>query len=275
MYPNTIALGLTMYDIMLCLGIALCFMLFGRLADKQGIKRKIQSFVLVCGVFAVVLGYCSAVLFQALYNIKSLGRFEINSNTGATFYGGLIGGALVFLILYFGIGRIVFKDNSHARYFFAIADSAAPGIALAHSLGRVGCLFAGCCHGALTDAWYGIKMAGNMGVAKYVPVQLFEAVFLLFLAFYLLLRSLDKIGLCLPLYLSIYGVWRFAAEFLRDDYRGDVFISALSPSQLIACILTAVGIALIFVERYLRKKFPIPDEKARGKQKVKKNEKAK
>ena len=273
MYPHAIVFGLTMYDIMLCLGIILCFMLFSFLADKQGIRGKVQSFVLVCGVFAVILGYCSAVLFQALYNIKSLGRFVINSNTGATFYGGLIGGALVFMALYFGVGRLVFKDNSHARCFFAIADSAAPGIALAHSLGRIGCLFAGCCHGALTDAWYGIEMAGNMGVAKYVPVQLFESIFLLFLALYLFLRSIGKLGLCLPLYLSIYGVWRFVAEFLRDDYRGDVFISALSPSQLIACILTAVGVGLIFVERYLRRRFPMKDGKEKNSLKGKKNEK--
>lgn len=257
MYPYQVFFGLTLYDICLCVGIFLCFMLFGYLCDRQRLKRKIQSFAIMCGAGAVVLGYCSAVLFQALYNIKSLGRFEINANTGATFYGGLIGGVAVFLALFFGIGHFIFKDNSHARAFFLIADSAVPGIALAHSLGRIGCLTAGCCHGALTDKWYGIEMWGNMGFDRYVPVQLFEAVFLLLLAAFLFLRAIGKQGLCLPLYLSIYGVWRFIAEYLRDDYRGDTFISALTPSQLIACILTAVGIGLIFVERYLYKRFSL------------------
>ena len=257
MYPYKVFLGLTLYDICLCLGILLCFFLFGYLADKQGIKRRIQSFALLCGTAAVVLGYGSAVLFQALYNIKTLGRFEINESTGATFYGGLIGGIAVFLVMYFGIGWKLFRDNSHARSFFAIADSAVPGIALAHSLGRVGCLMAGCCHGAVCDAWYCIPMWGNQGYDKYIPTQLFEAIFLLILFGYLLQRSLNKSGYCLPTYLFVYAHWRFFIEYLRADYRGDTFISALTPSQLIACVLFAVGIGMIFVEKYLKKRFPI------------------
>lgn len=261
MYPHPVLLGLTLYDILLCVGIFLCFVVFGYLADKHGVRRRIQSFAIMCGAGAVVLGYCSAVLFQALYNIKSLGRFEINENTGATFYGGLIGGVAVFLVLYFGLGPLIFKDNSHARAFFAIADCAVPGIALAHSLGRVGCLSAGCCHGALTDAWYGIEMWGNMGFDRYVPVQLFEAIFLLLLAAFLFLRSYGRQGLCLPLYLSIYAVWRFVAEYMRADYRGDTFVEALSPSQLIAVMLFAVGIGLIFIERYLISRFSLDQDR--------------
>ena len=257
MCPYPVFLGLTLYDICLCVGIFICFLLFGYLCDKHKVKRRIQSFAILCGAGAVVLGYCSAVLFQALYNIKSLGRFEINAETGATFYGGLIGGVAVFLALYFGIGWKIFEENVHARAFFAIADSAVPGIALAHSIGRIGCLTAGCCHGSLTDEWYGIEMWGNMGFGKYVPVQLFEAIFLLFLGLFLVLRSYSRQGLCLPLYLSIYGVWRFIAEYMRDDYRGDTFIEALTPSQLIACILVIVGIGLVFVEKYLYKRFSL------------------
>ena len=112
-----------------------------------------------------------------------------------------------------------------------------------------------------------------MGFDRYVPVQLFEAVFLLLLAAFLFLRAIGKQGLCLPLYLSIYGVWRFVAEYLRDDYRGDTFISALTPSQLIACILTAVGIGLIFVEKYLYKRFSL-NETAENDKSEAKNETA-
>ncbi|MBP3376390.1 MAG: prolipoprotein diacylglyceryl transferase [Clostridia bacterium] len=260
MYPYPVFLGLTLYDICLCVGIFICFLLFGYLCDKHKVKRRIQSFAILCGAGAVVLGYCSAVLFQALYNIKSLGRFEINAETGATFYGGLMGGVAVFLALYFGIGWKIFEENAHARAFFAIADSAVPGIALAHSIGRLGCLFAGCCHGAVCDAWYCIPMWGNQGYDKYIPTQLFEAIFLMLLFGYLLNRSLSKTGYCLPIYLFVYAHWRFFIEYLRADYRGDTFVEALTPSQLIACILFAVGIGLIFVEKYLKKRFPFTPE---------------
>ncbi len=255
MYPYPVFLGLTLYDIFLCVGIIVCFLVFGWLADKQGVRRQIQSFAMTVGIFAVGLGYGSAVLFQALYNIKSLGRFEITAGTGATFYGGLIGGVLTFLAIYFGVGHFKYKDGAHARAFFAVADSAMPGIAIAHALGRVGCLFAGCCHGGLTDAWFGIEMYGNMGFAKYVPTQLFEALFLLCLFGFLTLRAIDKKGYCLSIYLCVYAVWRFCIEFARGDYRGNTFVEALSPSQLVACILFAAGIGVFFLEGYIKKRF--------------------
>ena len=252
MYPYPIFLGLTLYDICLCVGVIACFILFGVLADRAGVRRKIQNFAMSCGIVAVGLGYGSAVLFQALYNIKTLGRFEINESTGATFYGGLIGGVLVFLAVYFGVGHYKYADRAHAKAFWSIADCAVPGIALAHSIGRIGCLFAGCCHGKLTGAWYGIEMHGNMGVSKYVPTQLFEAIFLIFLFGFLLIRALDKKGYCLPIYLSAYALWRFCIEFLRGDYRGNTFVEALSPSQLVACILFVLGIGVFFLERYTK-----------------------
>ena len=253
MFPYPVLFGLGMYDILLCAGIVAAFLTFSVLADKHKIKIKVQRFAIICGALAVILGYGSAVLFQAFYNIKSRGEFVIDGKTGATFYGGLVGGVLVFIVLFFGTGWIFFKDNRHAKDFFKIANSAIPGIVLGHSLGRFGCLFAGCCHGALTDAWYGIEMHGNLGFDKYVPIQLFEAIFLLVLFAFLITFSLLKKELILPFYLIIYGIWRFVIEYFRGDYRGDTFIEALTPSQLIACVLVVVGIGLIFVEKAITK----------------------
>lgn len=248
MFPQPIIFGLGMYDILLCAGIVGGFLIFSLLADYHKIRIKVQRFAIICGALAVVLGYGSAVLFQALYNIKSRGEFIIDGSTGATFYGGLVGGVLVFILLFFGIGGFIFKDNRHAKDFFKIANSAIPGIVLGHSLGRFGCLCAGCCHGAPTDAWYGINMFNGSEWVRYVPIQLFEAVFLLLLFAFLITFSMLKKKLILPFYLILYGIWRFAIEYFRGDYRGDTLIELLTPSQLVACVLVVVGIALIFVE---------------------------
>ena len=52
-----------------------------------------------------MIGYGSAVVFQqALYNMEQDGGFHITKSTGQTFYGGLIGGAVAFLLIYFGVG---------------------------------------------------------------------------------------------------------------------------------------------------------------------------
>jgi len=251
-----------MYDICLCVAIIACFVVFGALADKLGIKGKIQTFALVCGVFAVILGYGSAVLFQAFYNIKTRGEFIIDKSTGATFYGGLIGGAAVFLTIYFIAGHAKFADGSHIRCFFSVANCAAPSIALAHAIGRVGCLFAGCCHGHVTNEWYGIMMYGGDGYKKYVPTQLMETIFLLLLFVFLTVRLLSnaKKACNLSSYLIFYGIWRFFIENLRDDYRGDTLVEWLTPSQLTAIILIAVGIALVFVEIYVSKILEYPED---------------
>ena len=263
MYPNQIFLGLTLYDILICVGIVACFAIFGHLADRRRLKGKLQHFSLLCGGVAIALGIGSAILFQAIYNIEKNGGFEITKSTGATFYGGLIGGVAVFLAIYFTVGKLVFGKTDikdyHARHFFDIASSAIPGLVLAHGLGRLGCLTAGCCHGALTDAWYGIKMYGNEGFAKYVPVQLFEALFLFALFAFLFIRARRGKGYHLPLYMVIYGAWRFCIEFLRADYRGSVGIDALTPSQLIAILMIVGGVGVYFLEKAVTRRYAEAD----------------
>ena len=120
-------------------------------------------------------------------------------------------------------------------------------MALAHAIGRIGCLFAGCCHGAVTTAWYGIWNA-DLG-AKTVPTQLFESLFLFALCALLTRLELRKTRVNLSLYLILYGIWRFGIEFLRADERGKTFIPGLTPSQLTAIVFVVLGILLLLFAR--------------------------
>ena len=253
MYPNQIFLGLGLYDIMICLGIILCLFSFSYLSDCAKLKLRLQKFSMIVGALAISLGFGSAILFQAFYNIESAGKFEIVANTGATFYGGLIGGVTTFIVLYFCVGGIFFRKDTlkgyHSEHFFDVARCAMPSIAVAHGFGRLGCLFAGCCHGAPTESWIGIMMYGDWGHRKYVPVQLFEALYLLFLFGLLFLRAKEGKKYNLSLYVIAYGVWRFFAEYLRRDYRGSISFTSLTPSQFIAVLMVVVGICVIFLER--------------------------
>ncbi|MEG1706923.1 MAG: prolipoprotein diacylglyceryl transferase, partial [Clostridia bacterium] len=204
-------------------------------------------------VLTVIVGYGSAVLFQAFYNYERTGIFEITSSTGATFYGGLIGGAVFFILFYFIVGQIVFKDKQHLHNFDKIASSAACAIPLAHGLGRIGCLMAGCCYGLRSDTIWGIYMV-NLGY-KVLPTQLYEAIFLFGLFVFLALRYVKyKRNGNLGVYLIVYGVWRFAIEYIRADERGNTFISFLSPSQLTAIVMVLSGIAWLVVISRLDKR---------------------
>ena len=103
-----------------------------------------------------------------------------------TFQGGLIGGVVSFLIvwnLYVFVIAPRTKIKILQNNMNASISDALPiipiGITIAHAFGRLGCTFAGCCHGAETDAWYGIWMyTVEFGHAKVVPTQLFECIFL-------------------------------------------------------------------------------------------------
>ncbi len=247
MYPYELFWGLHLYDLLFVIGVFCALLYFRFFADRRKMSAGLQNLVIVSVLGAVIGGYASAVLFQAFYNYLESGVFEIVNNTGATFYGGLIGGVLVFAGIYFLGSATVLRRERLAPRFWEVSELCAGGIALAHGLGRIGCLCAGCCHGKPTDAWYGIYNAG-LGV-KTVPVQLFEALFLFALAAFLTYRLVKHARGNLGVYLCIYAVWRFFIEYLRTDERGSSFIPFLSPSQLTAICLFAVGVAFFFIAR--------------------------
>ncbi len=260
MYPYQIIAGLDLYSILLCVAVIAAMVIYRTMADRIGIKAKLQNLCVYTAVAAVIGGYFSAVLFQAFYNIKKYGRFILNSQTGATFYGGLIGGAAIFLLIYFIAGGRIFKSREHLAGFFDVADAAACSISLAHAIGRIGCLMAGCCHGMRTDKWFGIYMV-DLGY-KVVPIQLFEAIFLAFLCLFFVLWIRAKKTYCLQIYMIVYGAWRFAVEYLRDDYRGTTFVEFLTPSQLTALFMILGGVVLILLQRKLIEVWTPKAEKA-------------
>ncbi len=271
MYPYIIIdLGeqfrLGLYDICLMLGILTCLVLYRVFADRQKFKAKIQNFALLTGIAAIGCGYYAAALVQTFYNWKDALGTEKEADfwsfwgSGATFYGGLVGGVLIFIAIYFGIGALLFKKKENIHQFFPIANIAGAVIPLAHGLGRIGCLMAGCCHGAVCEQkqWYTIKFLqlytdGTVKEFYAVPVQLFEAIFLFALAAVMLWRVIKDKHYNLSIYTISYGVWRFFAEYLRADARGEGIIPFLSPSQQTALLLIAVGVGVIFVEKYVRK----------------------
>ena len=254
MYPNDVIFGIDLYTVFLCLGIVGAIVVFRLYSDRIKMNWKVQNFTIISAFGAVITGYFSAVLFQALYDIKDRGGFIIDKNTGATFYGGLIGGAAFFLAIYFGIGHFVFKDKRHIQSFFDVADIAAASIAIAHALGRIGCLMAGCCHGKIADVWYAVNMPAISLETKVVPIQLYEAIFLFAMFGFFSYRIYNKKSCNLPLYMAIYGAWRFVIEYFRTDDRGTTLVDFFSPSQFIAIIMIVGAVVLFFGQIKLAKR---------------------
>jgi phosphatidylglycerol---prolipoprotein diacylglyceryl transferase len=171
---------------------------------------------------------------------------------GGVFYGGLILATLVGLLLV----------RRYRLPVWRVADIYAPGIALGHVIGRLGCLMAGCCYGRTTDVPWGITFTSQVAAdtartplgRPLHPTQIYDAgAELLILAFLLLLERRGKsfAGRTFWLYMLLYAISRFIVEMFRGDARG--VVAGMSTSQFVSVLL--VPIALFMLLRLRR----IPD----------------
>lgn len=262
MYPYKIIFGMDLYEILLCVGIIAAMLIFRHFSDGCGISPKLHNFVLYNAIITVTGGYLAAVGVQAIYNWLDGDGLTIDSSTGATFLGGLAGGALVFILVYFAVGHFVFRKNGeeHLAKFLSVAEIAGVCIPAAHHFGRLGCLMAGCCYGKVFESprWYTfsftiISVGGDvLGYRYALPTQLYESLFLLALAGVLWYRLAKGKKYVLSSYMIAYGVWRFFAEYLRGDDRGSTVVSFLSPSQFVSVFLVIGGIVLLMIPAYRR-----------------------
>jgi phosphatidylglycerol:prolipoprotein diacylglycerol transferase len=250
MFPNASFLGMDLYVWSIAVGILAAVVVYRLTSDRDELPVRVFNFSLLTVVVAIAVGYLSAVLFQSWYSFLATGVWKWG--VGATFYGGLIGGVLCFLLIYFILGHFLYKDKIHVSRFPQMASLMIPCIVLAHAFGRLGCLFDGCCYGAKTDSPIGIDMYIDGVWEKRVPTQLFESLFLFLLFGVLLYLKLKRNNQYIPsVYLIAYGVWRFILEYFRDDSRGASGISFLTPSQLTAIVMVLFGIALAILYRYV------------------------
>jgi phosphatidylglycerol:prolipoprotein diacylglycerol transferase len=143
---------------------------------------------------------------------------------------------------------------------WATADMYAPGIALGHIIGRLGCLLAGCCYGRPTDQPWGLTFtnplaASNVGTPLGVPLhptQLYDAgAELLILAVLLIFerRGRPFAGRTFWLYMLLYAISRFIVEAFRGDERGALM--GMATSQFVSILV--VPVALVMLARLRRR----------------------
>ena len=179
---------------------------------------------------------------------------------GGVFYGGLI----------FALLAAIFLVRRYQLRIWTVADLFAPGIALGHVIGRLGCLLAGCCYGIPTSRAWGITFtdqaaALNSGTPLGVPLhptQLYEAGAELLILIFLL--ATERKGRPFPGrtfwgYMFLYAVSRFIIEFYRGDPRG--MVGGFSTSQFVSILIVPLSIVMLVI---LSRRFS-PDSKTTAK----------
>lgn len=233
MYPHLFGIeGFSMVA-MILLGVIAASILFFIYLKKTKIKVGYLDLGVVI-VATVLVGVIFAILFENIYEaIKHSIHGEYAHWTwGMTFYGGLFGGVITFILMY----RFYYV-RTNEPIFGEILKIAPACITLGHAFGRIGCFLSGCCYGIEThtalDVYFPIHNH------SYLPTQLLEMGFLFLLSAVLAFLAFKKITkYTFIVYMLSYGIFRFVIEFFRGDERGQ--LAGLSPSQY-WCILLIVG----------------------------------
>ena len=263
--------GVYLYGICFALGIVACFVFLYLAMRYKKFSETSSDAVLFIGVFGTGFGVFSAMLFQAFYNYldNPAGGFKLGS---MTFIGGLIGGVVSFVGVW-NLYMFVIRPRTKIKWLTGEMNAglcdALPfipiGIAIAHSLGRLGCFFAGCCYGK--EAEWGLPCAKGID-HNVIPTQLFEMAFLAVLAAVMALMYFRyRFNYNFSVYLIAYGIFRFVIEYFRDDYRGD-FIGAVTPSQFWSIWMFILGVGFIFAQYFYFSKLMKHPERAREEEKA-------
>lgn len=258
MLPNPLFLNVHMYGIMIAVGILFAFLVLFRYSKKLGLPGKLTDLVYYDGIVSILLGFGFAALFQATYNYIEHPENGFHLGEGITFLGGMIGGTVVYLIIW-----MIFRKKVPGN-LYDIMPVIPCMITVGHAFGRIGCFFAGCCYGKPTDSIFGVQFPGAYfeHLGKVHPTQLYEAAFL-FVLFgvltWLLLKK--KFQYTMTVYLASYGVFRFLIEFLRYDDRGQLG-KLLSPSQTMSLVFLGLAVLAFFLQRNYLKNKPAATEAA-------------
>ena len=172
---------------------------------------------------------------------------------GLTIYGAILGATL-------GIWIYFKLTKTKMGYIF---DLLAPACIMAQAIGRLGCLFNGCCFGTPTTLPWGLVYTDPMsfgfnGGFPDQPTVVYEIIYCVIIFFVLLAlqKKLKPSGSLFVLYLAFYAVWRLGIDFLRD---GTPFLFGLHQAQVISIIVLLITVPWMIIHtRWVRENTQTP-----------------
>ena len=250
MFPKLFELGpFTVYTYGVLLAVS--YLLGLKLAMSRGRKRGLDSNrVLDLGIYIIIAALVGAKLLLLVVDFDQYTSHPAEllslARSGGVFYGGLI---LAVAVAFWYIAK-------HGMPFWTTCDVFAPGIALGHVTGRLGCFAAGCCYGRPTDVPWGVIFTNPLAAAqvgtplgiRLHPTQLYEAGAELLILIVLLVT--EKRGRRFPgrtfwSYMFFYAVSRYIIEIYRGDPRGVVPFLDVSTSQFISLVLGPLSLVML------------------------------
>ena len=207
-------------------------------------------------IYCALAGLAGAKLFMILFDYQDyLARpgtiFSLATLQAAGVYQGGLLMALITAVCYMRKTKLPVLKTF---------DVFAPGVAVGHAIGRIGCFAAGCCWGKECSLPWAVTFRNPeahdlVGVPLNVPLhptQLYESLSeaLIFAFLYWRIQRPHRDGEIFGMYLALYSIARFLVEFVRNHEQPTHW--DLSLTQWISLGTLAAGIALMAMARRFR-----------------------
>ena len=253
MYPEIFHLSfLHTYGVLVAAAFLTGLWMTTRLGRTAGLNPDaVTNLAVYCGLAALVGAKFMMFLVDIPYYTEHPGEiFSISTlQAGGVFYGGLVG----------ALGVAAWYMHKARLPTLRTADVFAPGIALGHGIGRLGCFSAGCCWGVECHLPWAVTFTNPtanqlvgvpLGTALH-PTQIYEsaAEFLIFGILYWRFHKPHAAGSLISLYLMLYSTARFVVEFFRFHEQGNLWGGPLDTSQWLSIALFLAAASYLVVSR--------------------------
>lgn len=251
MFPQLFHFGdfyLPTYGVLVALGFLAGLSVTVRLAKRKGYNpEQITNLAVYVALSGMLGAKILMILFDwDIYMANPSRIFSMATLQAAgVFQGGLIL-ALITAFLYMRSQKLPILGTS---------DAFAPGLALGHAIGRLGCFAAGCCWGTECDLPWAVtfnnpeasRLTGVPLDTALHPAQLYESgtELILFAFLYQRFGKTHAPGQIIGLYLVLSSIARFIIEFYRNHEQALPFGMPLSLTQWISIALGVIGAALL------------------------------
>jgi phosphatidylglycerol:prolipoprotein diacylglycerol transferase len=235
-YPVLFRIGsleITSFGAMVALGALAGLWVFRRELGRSGLPDA----ALDAAVYGLVGGLLGAKL---LYVFEHLGENSFLSlfldRGGMSWFGGFVGGLFA--------GYLAIRAKGWPM--MAVLSAATPALAIGQLLGRIGCFLVGDDYGSPTSLPWGVAFPRGLPPTtdRVHPTQIYEAIFLGFLAWFLIRwrrRGLSD-RMVLGRYLVLAGGFRFLLEFVRVNTR---VVGPLTVAHCFALAVVILGLVML------------------------------
>ena len=234
---------------MAALGLIFGLLLIVKLGREQGLNPdKLWNL----GLIAIISGIVGAKLLMFVTEPEYLRHpADIFSLATLQAAGVWSGGFLLALVM------CVWYMKANNMPVLRTCDVFAPGLALGHAFGRVGCFLNGCCYGKACSLPWAVRfpVPHPMAGIPVHPTEIYEALGNAFIFFGLmfLYRKKRFDGQIWWGYVLSYGMLRFAVEFFRGDY-ARYYFGILTIGHFIAAAMILIALAALVTFRSRMKK---------------------